>query len=124
MFDFIFRLLIHFVDNSEEPTWHGYIFAFGLFIATIGQIYSLNYYFERMMIFGMRVRTQLIGAIYRKSLKISNSSRSKFTTGQIVNMMAVDAQRFMDISQFINMLWSAPLQILVSVWLLWNELGK
>lgn len=119
----LFRQLINFMNDDQQPLWHGYFFALLLFLVTSGQIFALNYYFNRMMLFGLRVRTQLIAAIYRKSLQLSNSSRSKFTTGQIVNLMAVDAQRSIDISGFINLLWSAPLQIIVALVLLWRELG-
>ena len=104
-----------FVSDKADLTWHGYIYAFLLFAVTTGQIVSLNYYFNRMQIFGMRVRTQLTAAVYRKALTLSNSSRAKFTTGEIVNLMAVDAQRFVEISTFINLIWSAPFQIVVSV---------
>jgi len=37
--------------------------------------------------------------------------------------MAVDAQRFLDMTSFINMIWSAPLQILLSLYFLYLELG-
>ncbi|KAH9522434.1 Mrp-4p [Dermatophagoides farinae] len=119
----VLKQLINFMNDDQQPLWHGYFFALLLFLVTSGQIFALNYYFNRMMLFGLRVRTQLIAAIYRKSLQLSNSSRSKFTTGQIVNLMAVDAQRSIDISAFINLLWSAPLQIIVALVLLWRELG-
>ena len=34
--------------------------------------------------------------------------------------MSVDAQRFMDVVPFINLLWSAPLQIILAVYFLWQ----
>lgn len=116
-------MLMSFV-KSDEQSWHGYIYALCLFMVTSGQIFSLNYYFNRMLIFGIKVRTQLTASIYRKALKLSNASRSKFTVGQIVNLMAVDAQVFLELSTYINMIWSAPLQIVVALTLLWFELGK
>lgn len=118
------RKLMTFISDSSDQTWHGYIYGTLLFLVTSGQIVSLNYYFNRMQIFGMRVRTQLTAAVYRKALNLSNSSRSKFTTGEIVNLMAVDAQRFVEISTFINLIWSAPFQIVVALFFLWLELGK
>jgi len=48
----------------------------------------LNFYFQRMFIVGMRIRTALISAIYRKSLNLSNSSRKGTTVGEIVNLMS------------------------------------
>lgn len=34
--------------------------------------------------------------------------------------MSVDAQRFMDLTTFLNMLWSAPLQIMLALYFLWQ----
>ena len=45
------------------------------------------------------------------------------TVGEIVNLMSVDAQRFMDLTGYLNMIWSAPLQIALSLYFLWQTLG-
>ena len=37
--------------------------------------------------------------------------------------MSVDAQRLVDICQFINQLWSAPLQMVICLYFLWQTLG-
>ena len=37
--------------------------------------------------------------------------------------MATDTQQLMDLMTNINLLWSAPFQILMAVSLLWQELG-
>lgn len=83
----------------------------------------LNYYFYVMFMIGMRVRTALISAIYRKALTLSNTARKMTTTGEIVNLMSVDAQRFVDLLPFLNLIWSSPLQILLTIYFLWMELG-
>ena len=38
-------------------------------------------------------------------------------------MMAVDSQRMMDFLSMVNFLWSAPLQIIIAMVLLWQQLG-
>lgn len=43
--------------------------------------------------------------------------------GETVNLMSADAQRFMDMSNFVHQLWSSPLQIILSIVFLWRELG-
>lgn len=43
--------------------------------------------------------------------------------GETVNLMSADAQRFMDMANFVHQLWSSPLQIMVSIVFLWAELG-
>ncbi|XP_072224734.1 multidrug resistance-associated protein 1-like [Leuresthes tenuis] len=71
----------------------------------------------------MRLRTAIIGAVYRKALVISSSARRTSTVGEIVNLMSVDAQRFMDLITYINMIWSAPLQVVLALYFLWQNLG-
>lgn len=76
-----------------------------------------------MFIVGMRIRTALVSTIYKKALKISNSARKESTVGEIVNLMSVDAQKFVELTAYLNMIWSAPLQICLSLYFLWYELG-
>lgn len=55
-----------------------------------------------------------------KALVITNSARRASTVGEIVNLMSVDAQRFMDLITYINMIWSAPLQVILALYFLWQ----
>ena len=43
--------------------------------------------------------------------------------GEIVNLMSVDAQRFMDLMTYFHTIWSGPFQIIVSLYFLWQTLG-
>lgn len=125
----VLRLVIEFVkayadDTLEpEPQWKGVCYALLLFAFATAQTFILGQYFHRMFIVGLRTRTALINAIYRKALVISNSARKESTVGEIVNLMAVDAQRFMDLTTYLNMIWSAPLQISLALYFLWELLG-
>eukprot|EP00800_Vazella_pourtalesii_P021766 TRINITY_DN821_c0_g1_i2.p1 TRINITY_DN821_c0_g1~~TRINITY_DN821_c0_g1_i2.p1 ORF type:complete len:1532 (-),score=331.57 TRINITY_DN821_c0_g1_i2:43-4638(-) len=111
----ILSLLIAFVQNVDEPYWHGIVYAFILLAVSILQSVILHQYFQRGFVLGMNIRTALVSIIYRKALKLSHESRQKTTIGEIVNLMSVDAQRFMDLMSYIHLIWSAPFQILISV---------
>ncbi|KAL6103555.1 abcc1 [Pungitius sinensis] len=119
----ILRLLIRFVNNSSAPSWHGYFYTALLFICTCVQSLILQKYFHVCFVSGMRLRTAIIGAVYRKALVISSEARRTSTVGEIVNLMSVDAQRFMDLITYINMIWSAPLQVVLALYFLWQNLG-
>lgn len=119
---FIFRLLIAFIEGEEE-VWKGYFYSVLLLLTAILQTLILSQYFHRMFLVGLRIRTALIAAIYRKALRMSNAARKESTLGEIVNLMSVDAQRFMDLTAYINMIWSAPLQIALALYFLWEILG-
>nr|CAD7593710.1 unnamed protein product [Timema genevievae] len=118
----ILRLLISFVEG-DEPVWKGYLYAVLMLLTAALQTLFLAQYFNRMFIVGLRIRTALISAIYRKALKMSNSARKESTVGEIVNLMSVDAQRFMDLTGYLSMIWSAPLQIALALYFLWDILG-
>ena len=62
-------------------------------------------------------------ATCRKSLRVASSARKDTTSGEIVNLMAVDCQRIADMTPYLNMLWSSPLQICVAIIMLYQILG-
>lgn len=118
----VLRLIIDYV-SGDEPAWRGYLYAGLLFGIASTQTLFLAQYFHRMFLVGLRIRTALISAIFRKALVMSNTARKESTVGEIVNLMAVDAQRFMDLVTYLNMIWSAPLQISLAIYFLWGILG-
>ncbi|KAJ8938901.1 hypothetical protein NQ318_007616 [Aromia moschata] len=105
---------VDFVDSKKkQPSVlpalvksFGHIFIFGAVLKLL----------QDVIIF---VGPQILG----KSLKISNKARKETTVGEIVNLMTVDAQKFIDLTAYINTIWSAPLQIILAIYFLWNELG-
>lgn len=80
-------------------------------------------YFEKCLTVSLRVKTALISAIYKKSLKLSNSSKQKSNIGEIVNLMAVDAHKFLDLIVTLHYLWDSPLIISLSLYFVWQLLG-
>ena len=54
---------------------------------------------------------------------MSSAAKKDSTVGEIVNLMAVDAQRFFELTSYLHMLWSAPLVIGLAIFFLWQYLG-
>lgn len=127
----LLKATISFVEskfNSDpaidpEPEWKGVLYAVLLFVCAAIRTLVVSQSTQRMSIVGLRIRTALINAIYRKSLVVSNATRKESTVGEIVNLMAVDAEMFTQLTLYINMIWSAPLQIGVALYFLWGVLG-
>lgn len=65
----------------------------------------------------------MTSALYKKSLLISAATRKVRTVGETVNLMAIDTQRFMDILTTLNVIWTSPLIIGLSLFFLWGYLG-
>uniref|UniRef100_A0A803TJQ8 ATP binding cassette subfamily C member 2 n=1 Tax=Anolis carolinensis TaxID=28377 RepID=A0A803TJQ8_ANOCA len=119
----LLKLMINFVSDPNDYLWHGYFYALLMFVAALMQSICLQQYFQLCFKLGMSVRTALMAAIYKKALTVSNATRKESTIGETVNLMSADAQRFMDFTNFVHQLWSAPVQIVLSILFLWLELG-
>jgi len=114
--------IISFV-SSDEPNWKGLLYGLSLFLLSIAEtVFSAREEFITSTNV-MRIQTCLISAVYRKAIKLSNQGRKDYTTGQIVNLMSTDSYRVVDLVQSFNDLWAAPLQLVLSMVLLYQQLG-
>ncbi|CAL8300312.1 unnamed protein product [Merluccius merluccius] len=119
----LLKLLITFTQDRSAYAWKGYMYAVLLVLVAIFQSLFLQQYFQRCFVLGMKVRVAIMAAVYKKALVASNSSRKESTVGETVNLMSADAQRFNELTNFIHLLWSCPLQIGLSIVFLWMEMG-
>nr|XP_015104902.1 multidrug resistance-associated protein 1-like isoform X1 [Vicugna pacos] len=119
----IMKQMIIFCEHGPNFGWSGYGYALVLFIVVVLQTLILQQYQRFNMLASAKIKTAVIGLIYKKALLLSNASRKKFSTGEIINLMSADAQQLMDLTANVNLLWSAPFQILMAMSLIWQELG-
>ncbi|KAI0603284.1 P-loop containing nucleoside triphosphate hydrolase protein [Biscogniauxia sp. FL1348] len=124
----LLRYLISFVDSygkgkEPQPPIKGAAIALAMFFVACLQTSMIHQYFQLAFVTGMRIKSGLASAIYKKSLKLSNEGKASKTTGDIVNYMAVDAQRLQDLTQFAQQLWSAPFQIIICMVSLYQLVG-
>ncbi|XP_061546477.1 multidrug resistance-associated protein 4 [Phycodurus eques] len=98
-------------------------YAVGLSICTIGLAFLHHLYFFHVQRVGMKIRVAMCHMIYKKALSLSCFAMGKTTTGQIVNLLSNDVNKFDDVTIFLHFLWVAPLQAATVVGLLWLEIG-
>ena len=58
-----------------------------------------------------------------QALVLSNSARKTSTSGEIINLMSVDAQRLSEAVLYLHTVWAAPIQISIAMYFLWQQLG-
>lgn len=124
----ILNLLIGYVESKGDEsktvyTWKGYVYAASLFVVATTQSVFFHQNFHICMTAGMRIKSALIAAVYSKALTMNSEAKKSSTVGEIVNLMSVDCQRIQDITGYLWMLWSAPVQVILAMVLLWNTLG-
>lgn len=56
-------------------------------------------------------------------MRISGAAKKDSTVGEIVNLMAVDAQKFFEMMPYLHFIWSGPLVIALALYFLYAQLG-
>ncbi|XP_068165844.1 ATP-binding cassette sub-family C member 4 [Antennarius striatus] len=98
-------------------------YAAGMSLCTIGLTMLHHLYFYHVQRSGMKIRVAMCHMIYKKALCLSSSAMGKTTTGQIVNLLSNDVNKFDEVTIFLHYLWVGPLQAAAVVGLLWVEIG-
>ncbi|XP_029676365.1 multidrug resistance-associated protein 4-like [Formica exsecta] len=73
--------------------------------------------------FGMRLRVACSSLIYRKILRLNQTSLSQTGAGQIVNLLSNDVNRFDSLSLCLNFIWIMPFQVIIVGYLMWHKIG-
>ncbi|XP_048454277.1 multidrug resistance-associated protein 4 [Rhincodon typus] len=119
--------VINYFENYNPDDMEAYKVAFGyaagislcnLFLAILHHLY-----FFHVQRSGMKLRVAMCHMIYKKALHLSNVALAKTTTGQIVNLLSNDVNKFDQVTIFLHFLWVGPLQAIAVVALLWQEIG-
>ena len=114
--------LCQVVDNvygPQCPEGEGYLLVVlftlhGVFIAL-----CQNQYFHRTTKNGLRLKAAAMVLIYEKSLRFDliagQDDPKSFSTGTILTLLSVDAQRFQEVMVYMHIAWSGPYQIVLAL---------
>uniref|UniRef100_A0AAQ5ZCK6 ABC-type glutathione-S-conjugate transporter n=1 Tax=Amphiprion ocellaris TaxID=80972 RepID=A0AAQ5ZCK6_AMPOC len=119
----VLSLLLGFMRDEDAPLWKGYFYATLMFLLSCLQSLFNHQYMYTCFTVGMRVKTAVMGLVYRKSLVINSSARRTCTVGEIVNLVSADTQKLMDFVVYFNAVWLAPIEIALCLFFLWQHLG-
>ena len=118
---FISLILRYFNGTMAFDTTIIFAVAFSVF-ASIGGVLHHPYYYNSS-VDGMKMRLALSGLIYRKVMKLGSSSLNAKSAGDIVNLLATDTTRVEVASQYLMYIAVGPLQAIVVVAVILNEIG-
>lgn len=107
-------------DQSQEANVNSYLYALGLFIATMLSALCGVHFNWRMSLVSMKMRIGLVTAIYRKTL---DGEGIHSTQTDVVNLMSVDTDRIVNSCASFHAFWSIPFQLVVTLYLLYIQLG-
>uniref|UniRef100_A0A0C9Q1X6 ABC-type xenobiotic transporter n=1 Tax=Fopius arisanus TaxID=64838 RepID=A0A0C9Q1X6_9HYME len=120
----ILNKLVGFIEDRDKPVSYGYLYASLMFIVTLFGAFSIAHFNFWMSVVGLKIRSTVVTLVYRKTLHSSNVRlNQEFTFGEIVNFMSTDTDRIVNSCPSFHTLWSIPLQLAVTLYLLYNQLG-
>ena len=115
--------LIEFIRTPSDNLSRGLWLTAIVTIAQLGMSLCLRHYFFMCYRVSLRVRTIVLLAIYEKALTIDSSYYQNHPIGQVTNLMSVDTQRLQDVISYLHAVWYSFLQIALSMYFLWRQLG-
>ncbi|XP_022166672.1 probable multidrug resistance-associated protein lethal(2)03659 [Myzus persicae] len=118
------KIVVHFETNkSVNQSLDGIYLAIGLIAVLLMRSILYNGFDMRISHIAMKIRIATCNIIYKKSLRLKSNSNEQASTGQIINLMSNDVNRF-DISLlYVPFLWIGPLETIVVTYFLWQEVG-
>nr|XP_019004389.1 uncharacterized protein I203_02506 [Kwoniella mangroviensis CBS 8507]OCF67850.1 hypothetical protein I203_02506 [Kwoniella mangroviensis CBS 8507] len=97
--------------------------AIGLFFLTIMQSVCQHQFFFRSMAIGVLARATLISAIYKKAMCLSVAGRAKHPNGKLLTYLSSDISRIDYCAQCECSIWTAPIQLIITLILLIIQIG-
>ncbi|XP_061082797.1 multidrug resistance-associated protein 4 [Conger conger] len=123
---FLGKLINYFEKYERDDTTalnHAYGYAAAISLSSIALAIIHHLYFYQVQRAGMKIRVAMCHMIYKKALCLSSAAMGKTTTGQIVNLLSNDVNKFDEVTIFLHFLWAGPLQAAAVIGLLWYEIG-
>ena len=119
--------MIGYVKAPNSSIAIGFAYACAMFMGQIVGALGEGQYYQNVMKVGLKVRSSLTAAIFKKSLKLhfgkAKSGNAKMSRGKLVNMISSDTEALQSVCQNAHTLWSSPLRIIISLCLLYAKLG-
>uniref|UniRef100_A0AAY4E1V3 Multidrug resistance-associated protein 4 n=1 Tax=Denticeps clupeoides TaxID=299321 RepID=A0AAY4E1V3_9TELE len=108
---------------NKQELYEAYGYAAGVSLSAIILAIMHHLYFFHVQRAGMKLRVAMCHMIYKKALSLSSTAMGQTTTGQIVNLLSNDVNKFEEVFIFLHFLWVGPLQAAAVIGLLWQEIG-
>uniref|UniRef100_A0A8C7J4M0 Multidrug resistance-associated protein 4 n=1 Tax=Oncorhynchus kisutch TaxID=8019 RepID=A0A8C7J4M0_ONCKI len=109
--------------DDMDALYEAFGYAAGISLSTVALTVLQIHYYYHVQRTGMKIRVAMCHMIYKKALCLSSAAMGKTTTGQMVNLLSNDVNKFDEVTNNLHYLWIAPLQAVVVIILLWYEIG-
>ncbi|KAL8209914.1 hypothetical protein R6Q57_006646 [Mikania cordata] len=109
--------------NGPQDLNAGFLLVSAFFVAKIVECLAQRHCDFKLQQAGINVRAALVAMIYHKGLTLSSQSKQGQSNGEIINFMAVDADRISDFSKYMHSTWLIIVQVGLALAILYKNIG-
>ncbi|XP_059667171.1 ABC transporter C family member 10-like [Cornus florida] len=114
---------IKVAEGKESFKYEGYVLAISLFLSKNIESVSQRQWYFRSRLIGVKVRSLLTAAIYKKQLRLSNAAKMTHSAGEIMNYVTVDAYRIGEFPFWFHQTWTTIFQLCLALAILSHAVG-
>lgn len=116
-------VFVDYANSDHRDLRNGFFNLACLVMLKLVESLTMRHWYFASRRSGMRIRSALMVAAYKKQLKLSSLGRKRHSSGEIVNYIAVDAYRMGEFLWWFHSGWSLTLQLLLSTAVLFGVVG-
>ncbi|KAH9625052.1 hypothetical protein KSS87_020805 [Heliosperma pusillum] len=120
---YLINNFVQYLNGKRNFKHEGWVLVSGFFVAKIVECVAQRHRFFRLQVLGVRAKSVLMERIYRKGLTLSCRSKQGQTSGEMINLFAVDADRVGEFSWYLHDPWMVILQVGIAMLILYKSLG-
>lgn len=120
---YLIQYFIDYLNTSPRYSKQGYLLALAFVAAQFIEGLSTRHLHFRLQQVGVRAQSALVAIVYQKVLALSNQSRQSSSSGEMINVMSLDAECVAGFSRCMHDLWLIPVQIILAMLILYSTLG-
>ncbi|XP_074312621.1 ABC transporter C family member 3-like [Silene latifolia] len=120
---YLIDTFVQYLNGKREIKNEGFLLVSAFCGAKLVECLAHRHWFLRVQVAGVRVKAVLTESIYKKALTLSCLSKQGHSSGEMINIMSVDAERVGHFSWFIHDPWMVILQVALALMILYKSLG-
>ncbi|XP_020206365.2 ABC transporter C family member 3 isoform X1 [Cajanus cajan] len=120
---FLMDIFVQYLNGEHKFKNEGYVLAMAFVAAKLVEGLSERHSMFRFQQVGVRMQSKLVAMIYTKGLTLSCQSKEGHSTGEIINLMTVDAERICEFSWYMHQPWLCVLQVALALFILYRSVG-
>jgi ABC-type multidrug transport system fused ATPase/permease subunit len=115
--------LVQYLNDENKVKNDGYILAMTFVVAKLVECLSQRHWMFKFQQVGVRMQSMLVSMIYAKGLTLSSQSKEQHSSGEIINLLTVDAARIGEFCWYMHDPWMAVLQVSLALFILHRSVG-